>query len=88
MIMGVTLIVTTGGVILLRPLSRRLGELLQVMTQQKLGPPQQRELEQMRALLAAMESRMARLEKRQGFTEALMESKEPAASLPEAKRAG
>jgi hypothetical protein len=73
MIVGVTFIVTTGAVILLRPLSRRLGELLQVMSKQKAQPDVTPELEQMRTVLSSVESRLALLEERQRFTDALLE---------------
>jgi hypothetical protein len=75
MIATVTLIVTTGGVILLRPLSKRLAELLHAMTQEKLSPTQEKELAQLRAHSATMESRLALVEERLAFTEALLESK-------------
>ena len=38
MIVGVTLIITTGGVVLLRPLTKRLVELLELTTRQKANP--------------------------------------------------
>jgi hypothetical protein len=79
MIVSVTLIVTTGGVILLRPLSKRLAELLQAMTREKLSPTEEKELAQLRAHSAAMESRLALVEERLAFTEALLEKKRPTA---------
>lgn len=74
MVVAVVLIVTTAGVILLRPLARRLGELLHAITQEKLSPTQVKELGQMRELFSTMESRLALLEERQTFTESLLDA--------------
>ena len=74
MVVAIVLIVTTGGVILLRPLARRLGELLHAMTQEKLSPTHVKELGQMRELFSTMESRLSLLEERQTFTESLLDA--------------
>lgn len=70
----VTAIVTTGGVLILRPISKRLGALLEVMTQQKLraanADPQ--DVTRMRDLLVSIDSRLSLLEERQDFAEALI----------------
>jgi hypothetical protein len=75
MIVMIVLIVTAGGVAVLRPISKQLAQLLQAMTQERLGRPAQPDEDavRMRELLVAMESRLALLEERQGFTEALMD---------------
>jgi hypothetical protein len=75
MVMGVTLFLVTGGVILLRPLSRRLGELLEVMIRERAAPPPAPELTQIRDLLLNVESRLSLLEERQSFAEALLSSR-------------
>jgi hypothetical protein len=72
MVMAVTLFLVTGGVILLRPLSRRLGELLEVMVRQKTEQPHTPELTQIRDLLLNIESRLSLLEERQSFSDALL----------------
>jgi hypothetical protein len=84
MVMGVTLFLVTGAVILLRPLTRRLGELLEVMVRQRVEPPQAPELTQIRDLLLNVESRLSLLEERQSFAEALLASgSQRAAAVPE-----
>jgi hypothetical protein len=82
MIVMVTLILTTGGVILLRPISRRLGELLHALAQEKLAPSERKELAQVRELVSTVESRLSLLEERQNFTEALLDSDDRRARLP------
>jgi hypothetical protein len=75
MIVMVTGIVTAGAVILFRPLTARLGELLHAMTQEKLRPGSQREAAQLQETLARLESRLSLLEDRQGFTESILDGK-------------
>lgn len=84
MVCIVTGIVTTGAVLILRPLTRRLGALLEVMTQDRLaartaGPDAARVGE----LLAGIDGRLSRLEERQDFAEALISATaEPRYELP------
>ena len=75
MIVMVTLIVTTGGVVLLRPLTKRLVELLEATTREKANPQVQGDSDVMRDLLETMNSRLALLEERQDFTERLLTEK-------------
>lgn len=74
MIVMVTAILTTGGVLILRPITKRLGSLLEVMTQQKLRAAAADPAEQarIRELLTSIDSRLNLLEERQDFAEALM----------------
>lgn len=82
MIVMLAAIFTTGGVIIFRPLTRRLGDLLQVMAQQRREIPPQ-EMERLRELLSSVEARLALLEERQNFTEALLADQRPRGmSLP------
>lgn len=82
-------IVVTGGVILLRPLSSRLGELLEVMTEQKRGRAGlKEEAGRMREALEAVESRMAVLEERQDFHEELLAKKREAKRLDDIRVEG
>ena len=89
MIVAVTLILTSGGVLILRPLSKRAAELLEAMAKERTNPPQRavraddgRVIE----LLETMSSRLERLEERQDFTDSLLESKRENASLPPTSR--
>ena len=70
----VTAIVTTGGVLVLRPISKRLGALLEVMTQQKLraANTDPQDNHRIRELLVSIDSRLTMLEERQDFAEALI----------------
>lgn len=74
MIVMVTAILTTGGVLIFRPITKRLGSLLEVMTQQKLRAAAADPAEQarIRELLTSIDSRLNLLEERQDFAEALM----------------
>jgi hypothetical protein len=78
MVLGVTFFVVSGLVILLRPISKRLGVYLEVLAEQKRLVPQQAP-EDPRVLnaLENIERRMARLEERQAFTDALLSGKKP-----------
>jgi hypothetical protein len=70
----VTAIVTTGGVLILRPVSRRLGTFLEVMTQQKMraASSDPHDTMRIRELLTSIDSRLTLLEERQDFAEALI----------------
>jgi len=81
MLVAITLILTTGGVLVLRPLSKKLGSLLEVMTQQRGVAAPQQELVRMRELLERMEGRIALLEERQAFAESLLAAKQAPPSL-------
>lgn len=77
MVVFVTLILTTGGVLILRPITKRLGALLEVMTQEKLRARNSSpEMGQVRELLQGIDSRLSQLEERQDFAEALISSGE------------
>jgi len=70
----VTGIVTIGAVSILRPISSRLGMLLEVMTQQKLRAANSdpHDTARIRDLLTSIDSRLTLLEERQDFAEALI----------------
>lgn len=71
----ITGIITTGAVLILRPLSKRLGMLLEVMIQEKRRPavaPAGPELEKIRELLSGIDGRLLLIEERQDFAEALI----------------
>jgi hypothetical protein len=78
LIVMVTAILTTGGVLILRPISKRIGALLEVMTQQKLklANNDPYDLVRIRESLASIDGRLNTLEERQDFAEALISSGE------------
>ena len=72
MIVLCTLILTTGGVLILRPLSRRLGVFLDAMTEAKLRATPEVELTRIREVLSSIDGRLDQIEERQDFAEALI----------------
>lgn len=78
MIVTTTLILVTGVVILLRPISKRLGLYLEVLAEQhrqQLNQPQplsREDATRLAGVLESMEERLARLEESQAFTEKLL----------------
>lgn len=82
MVVAIVLILTVGGVTLLKPLASRLGALLEVMTQERLGRSgsrdvsHERELARIRELMESVHDRLVRLEERQDFTDALLQRSE------------
>ncbi len=78
MVVGVTLIVVTGGVVLLRPLVRRLGDLMDLMIADRRRDRQPQPLadpagsERIVNLMESLDDRLRRLEDRQDFTDALL----------------
>jgi hypothetical protein len=70
-------ILTTGGVIVFRPLSKRLAELLHTMSQERLAGRSGPENERLQATIAALEQRISLLEERQNFTESLLDRRLP-----------
>lgn len=82
MAVSIVLILTVGGVALLRPIAKRLGDLLEVMVKERRNPRFD-ELSQIRELLETTSQRLALLEQRQDFAESLLASREPR-SIPAA----
>ena len=74
MIVFCTAILTTGEVLILRPISHKLGSLLEAMTDRQRRPLSPPELGQIRELLSGIDGRLSVLEERQDFAEALMAS--------------
>jgi len=81
MFVSTTLIVVTGAVLLLRPISKRLGMYLEVLAEERrratLAP--QPDNERLISVLETLDRRLARLEERQEFTEALLSHRRAAA---------
>jgi hypothetical protein len=79
MVMAVVLFLTAGGVILLRPISKRLGAYLEMLTEERRRSMQQGQQPTDPRLINALENldrRLARLEERQDFTDALLRGRE------------
>ena len=72
MIVMIVITLTVGGVLVLRPVAKRLGTLLETMARQKAELPAD-ELRNMRADLETMGRRLELMEERQDFTERLLE---------------
>lgn len=71
MIVAVVFFLTVGGVIILRPIAKQLGGLLEAMAQEKQSGLQN-EVSQIRDLLETMNGRLQLLEERQDFTERVL----------------
>ena len=76
LILTVVLTLTVGGVILLRPIARRLGDIAEFMLRDKQGGAEN-ELRRIGDLLETVDARMTLLEDRQDFTERLLASPGP-----------
>jgi hypothetical protein len=73
MIITVVLILTVGGVILLKPISKHLGALLEAMAYERSNPPQlDAQFDRLHDALETMSGRLSLLEERQDFTDALL----------------
>lgn len=82
MVVGVVLILTTGGVLILRPIAKRLGELIELYGRDKESGART-EVSQMRDLLETMSARLQLMEERQDFTERLLSpGEEPGVRAP------
>lgn len=82
MIVMVTAIVTGGGVLILRPIAKRAGNLLEAMTRERRLPDRGAEIAQLKDLMQSLDARISLIEERQDFAEALLASgdgKRPAA---------
>jgi hypothetical protein len=77
MIVMVTLILTTGGVLILRPIAKRLGGFLEAATQAKLRPSADADLARIAETLSSIDGRLNQLEERQDFAEALISASDP-----------
>lgn len=82
MLVAIVAILTGGGVLILRPISKRMAELLELYARDKQSGVQS-EVGQMRDLLETMNARLQLMEDRQDFTERLIASGEKPSALPE-----
>jgi hypothetical protein len=83
MAMLIVLFLTVGGVLILRPISKRIGDLLELYSRDRQSGLQA-EVQQLRDLLETVNGRMQLLEERQDFTERLLASgtRDPRSQLP------
>jgi hypothetical protein len=77
MIVMCTLILTTGGVLVLRPIAKRLGSFLDAVTAAKLRPSPEADLVRIHDVLSSIDGRLNQLEERQDFAEALISASDP-----------
>ena len=73
MFLGIVLILTVGGVLVLRPIAKHLGAYLEAATREKQSG-HAKELGYMREILDSMNQRLSLIEERQDFTDRLLES--------------
>jgi len=78
MMLGMTLFLVTGAVILLRPITKRLGEYLELRAEERRGATAvvPADTQRMLTVLEALDQRIARLEERQEFTDALLDGRQ------------
>jgi hypothetical protein len=74
MLMMIVLTITVGGVLVLRPIAKKVGDLLEVYARDR-QEGIQGDVHQVRDLLETMNARMQLLEDRQDFTERLLTGK-------------
>ena len=72
MIVSVTFIVTLGGVLVLRPIAKRLSDVIELYASNKQAGLES-DVHQIRDLLETMNARLQLIEERQDFTERLLE---------------
>jgi hypothetical protein len=84
MLVAIFFIVTTGGVILLRPISKKLGTYLEVLAEERRraldqkAPVERVDTARLTAALERIEDRLTQVERNQDFTEKLLAEKQPA----------
>jgi len=83
MIVGVTFIVMTSLVVLLRPISKKLGSYLEVIAEEKrrnlnASPTSREDTARIANVLDSLDRRLAHLEERQEFTDKLLVDRNPA----------
>lgn len=77
MIVMCTLILTTGGVLILRPISKRLGSYLDAATQARLRATPESDMARIHDALSSIDGRLNQIEERQDFAEALISASDP-----------
>jgi hypothetical protein len=74
MVVGLTLIVVTGGVLVLRPLARRIGDYLEMLIASRRAEQNLPRDPRMQESLERIEERLRLVEERQDFTDAMLAS--------------
>jgi hypothetical protein len=83
MVLGIFFFVTTGAVILLRPITKKLGSFLEVLAEERRRKLQSQpagdriDTARLAAALERIEDRLAQVERNQDFTEKLLAEKQP-----------
>ena len=67
----ITIVLTTGGVLVLRPIAKRLGVLLELMAKEKAQPTSD-DRHRLHQAMDTMNERLSLIEERQDFTERLI----------------
>ncbi len=81
MVVPIVFIVTVGGVLVLRPIAKRFGTLLEAMAREKAGALPE-ETRRLRETVETMNDRLTLLEERQDFTEKLIGPQTSGGSAP------
>jgi hypothetical protein len=76
-IMVCTGFLCASAVLILRPFARRLGGLIDAMTEAKLRPSPEPEMARLNEVLTRIDGRLDQLEERQDFAEALISASDP-----------
>ena len=71
MIVAVSFFLTVGGVLVLRPIARRLGEIVELFTKERRSGVEA-DVRQTRELLEQIDARLHLIEERQDFTERML----------------
>lgn len=76
MVVMIVLTLTIGGVLILRPIAKRVGDLLDVMIREKQGPRAGalNELSRIREIMESLDARLSLMEERQDFTDSLLDA--------------
>lgn len=80
-VVGAVFFLTMGGVVLMRPISKRLSQFLEVLIEERRGERKSISDVETRRLLESLDDRLAALEQRVNFTEELLSSQDARRSL-------
>lgn len=72
LLIPMTIILTTGGVLVLRPIAKRLGVLLELMAKEKTRQAPADDLRRLHQTMDTLNERLSLIEERQDFTERLI----------------
>lgn len=73
LLIPMTIILTTGGVLVLRPIAKRLGVLLELMAKEKTRQAPSDDLRRLHQTMDTINERLSLIEERQDFTERLID---------------